>query len=124
MREPVIAFVGLGANLGDAKACLTWAMSQIDALPFTQRVKASSFYGSAPIDSSGPDYINAVLQVSTCLGAPDLLVALQKIEHLAGRERPFMGLLKSCVQCCKFRIPACSNGHLFCYHSQRLPQDG
>ena len=89
MREPVIAFVGLGANLGDAKACLTWAMSQIDALPFTQRVKASSMYASAPIDSSGPDYINAVLQVSTCLGAPDLLVALQKIEHLAGRERPY-----------------------------------
>ena len=89
MREPVSAFIGLGANLGDAQATLLWAMDQIAALPLNQTVRASSLYASAPIDSTGPDYINAVMHVLTGYGAPELLVQLQKIEQLAGRERPY-----------------------------------
>jgi 2-amino-4-hydroxy-6-hydroxymethyldihydropteridine diphosphokinase len=46
-------------------------------------------YASAPIDSSGPDYINAVVAVQTLLTAPQLLVQLQSIETQAGRERPY-----------------------------------
>jgi 2-amino-4-hydroxy-6-hydroxymethyldihydropteridine diphosphokinase len=89
MREPVSAFIALGANLGDAQATLLWAMDQIAALPLNQTVRASSLYASAPIDSTGPDYINAVMHVLTGYGAPELLSQLQKIEQLAGRERPY-----------------------------------
>ena len=89
VREPVGAFIGLGANLGNAKAALMAAMTQIAALPSTQCLKVSGLYRSAPVDSSGPDYINAVMHISTCFGAPDLLIQLQKIEQLAGRERPY-----------------------------------
>lgn len=89
MREPVSAFIALGANLGDAQATLLWAMDQIAALPLVQAVRSSSLYASAPIDSTGPDYINAVMHVLTGYGAPELLVQLQKIEQLAGRERPY-----------------------------------
>jgi pimeloyl-ACP methyl ester carboxylesterase len=41
------------------------------------------------VDSSGPDYVNAVVQVTTCLSAPALLRELQALEAAAGRERPF-----------------------------------
>jgi len=52
-------------------------------------VAQSSFYRSAPIDSSGPDYVNAVVQLQTNLIAPELLAQLQTIEQGAGRERPY-----------------------------------
>ena len=89
MREPVIAFIGLGANLGDPQANLTWAIDQISALPKVLDSQGSGVYRSAPIDSCGPDYFNAVLMISTTYSAPDLMVVLQKIEQLAGRERPY-----------------------------------
>jgi 2-amino-4-hydroxy-6-hydroxymethyldihydropteridine diphosphokinase len=41
------------------------------------------------VDSSGPDYLNAVVEISTTLAPPDLLAALQAIEQAAGRERPY-----------------------------------
>jgi 2-amino-4-hydroxy-6-hydroxymethyldihydropteridine diphosphokinase len=50
---------------------------------------SSSLYRTAPIESSGEDYINAVVMVSTALPAYSLLRELQKLEQLAGRERPY-----------------------------------
>src|SRR3546814_12621226 len=46
-------------------------------------------YLTAPVDSSGPDYINAVASVETTLGAAQLLEALQSIELAHGRTRPY-----------------------------------
>ena len=88
-KQPVSAFVALGANLGDSPATLRWALTAIAALTGTRLVRSSSLYRSAPIDSSGPDYINAVAEVATTLHAPALLAALQQIELAAGRERPY-----------------------------------
>lgn len=88
MREPVTAFVALGANLGDAAASLHAAVAAIDRLPGTRVVHRSSFYRTAPHEASGPDFINAVVEVSTCLCAPELLADLQQLELAAGRERP------------------------------------
>jgi 2-amino-4-hydroxy-6-hydroxymethyldihydropteridine diphosphokinase len=50
---------------------------------------SSSLYRTAPIDSSGPDYLNAVARVDTQLSAPELLAALHAIEQAHGRERPY-----------------------------------
>jgi 2-amino-4-hydroxy-6-hydroxymethyldihydropteridine diphosphokinase len=88
-RQPVTAYVALGANLGDAAQTLRDALAALNVLPGTRLVQASSLYRTAPVDSSGPDYINAVSEVSTELTAPDLLRALQGIEAAAGRERPY-----------------------------------
>lgn len=87
MREPVDAFIALGANLGDPVQALTHAMAMVGGLPHTHITRHSSFYRSAPVEATGPDYVNAVIAVSTCLCAPDLLEQLQKIEQSAGRER-------------------------------------
>ena len=89
MREPVIATIGLGANLGDARQAVHGAAAAIAALDGCQLLATSPLYRSAPIDSSGPDYFNAVLQISTRLTAPDLLACLHRIERGAGRERPY-----------------------------------
>jgi 2-amino-4-hydroxy-6-hydroxymethyldihydropteridine diphosphokinase len=88
-RDPVIAYIALGANLGDAQLAVRDAAKQIGALPGTQTLSFSSLYRTAPIDSSGPDYINAVLKISTLYPAYSLLSLLQNIEHSAGRERPY-----------------------------------
>ena len=81
--------IGLGANLGDRGQSLARAIAAIDGLPGTCLVAVSSLYSSAPIDSSGPDYLNAVAAVRTTLAPLALLDALQAIELAAGRERPY-----------------------------------
>lgn len=87
--EGVSAYIGLGANLGDARAALRAAVAALRALPQTRLVACSSIYRTAPIDSSGPDYFNAVVAVSTQLSPQELLTGLQAIELQHGRERPY-----------------------------------
>lgn len=86
---PVTAFVALGANLGDARATLRQALHDLANLPQTQLVRASSLYRTAPVDASGPDYVNAVAEIRTQLAAAELLTRLQGLELAAGRERPW-----------------------------------
>jgi 2-amino-4-hydroxy-6-hydroxymethyldihydropteridine diphosphokinase len=86
---PTSAFIALGANLGDAAATVRSAFSALAALPQTTLLRQSSLYRTAPVDSSGPDYINAVAEIATTLAPLALLHALQAIELAAGRERPY-----------------------------------
>lgn len=88
-RSSVAVTVGLGANLGNPQAALAGAITSIAALQGVSLVAQSAFYRSAPIDSSGPDYVNAVVQLHTTLTALALLAQLQVIEQGAGRERPY-----------------------------------
>ena len=85
----VTAYIGLGANLGDARTTLQEALSRLGALAGCRLVASSSIYSSAPIDSSGPDYVNAVAELVTQLPAHELLAQLQGIEGQHGRERPY-----------------------------------
>ncbi|SEF33381.1 2-amino-4-hydroxy-6-hydroxymethyldihydropteridinediphosphokinase [Variovorax sp. NFACC28] len=85
----VQAFVAIGANLGDAQAAVKAAMDAIGTIERTVVTARSSLYRSAPVESSGPDYINAVVAVRTGLTAEAFLSELQLLEDQAGRERPF-----------------------------------
>jgi 2-amino-4-hydroxy-6-hydroxymethyldihydropteridine diphosphokinase len=85
----MIAWIGIGANLGDARAHVTDALARLTRLPETTLLRASSLYRTAPIDSSGDDYINAVACLDTTLDAHALLAALLGIEQEHGRERPY-----------------------------------
>lgn len=86
---PVIAYIGLGANLGQAVKTLQQAANQLSRQPGIQALVLSRFYSSAPIDSSGPDYVNAVAKITTTLPALELLDVLQAIEQEHGRQRPY-----------------------------------
>ena len=85
----VHAWVGLGANLGDAAAALRQAVQALAHTPGIRLLRTSSLYRSAPVDAGGPDYLNAVAEIATTLDAHALLAALQAIEQGAGRERPY-----------------------------------
>ena len=84
-----IAYIGIGANLGDARANVEDALARLGALPATTLLRRSSTYRSAPVDAPGDDYINAVACIGTRLPAADLLAALHAIELAHGRERPW-----------------------------------
>ncbi|ABD70225.1 2-amino-4-hydroxy-6-hydroxymethyldihydropteridine pyrophosphokinase [Rhodoferax ferrireducens T118] len=89
VRDPITAYIALGANLGDARAAVLRAMRVIAALPATTLVRRSSLYRTAPVEAMGPDYINAVVEVATGLHPLELLLELQQLEQAAGRERPY-----------------------------------
>ena len=86
----VLAYVALGANLGDARASVLAAVDALGKLPGTRLVRASSLYRTAPLEASGPDFINAVVALQTTLSAPELLTQLQQLENAQGRQRPYV----------------------------------
>ena len=81
--------VAFGANLGDAQATVLQAIQDVGALATTQLKKASALYASAPYEATGPEFVNAVAIYGTGLQPLELLDALQNLENIAGRERPF-----------------------------------
>ena len=89
----VTAYVGLGANLGgqpaQMRATLASAWRALAALPDTRLLATSSLWRSAPVDATGPDYLNAAVALQTGLAALPLLHALQAIEAAHGRQRPY-----------------------------------
>ena len=89
MTEAVQAFVGVGANQGDLRATLCSAIEAIAIIPQTTLVCRSSLYLTAPQDATGPDYLNAVVELRTQLEPTDLLNHLFRIEDAHGRDRPY-----------------------------------
>jgi 2-amino-4-hydroxy-6-hydroxymethyldihydropteridine diphosphokinase len=86
----VRAWVGLGANLGDAAHTMDRAFAALAALPASRLAGRSSLWRTAPVDADGPDYLNAVAALDTTLDPHALLAALQGIEQVHGRERPYV----------------------------------
>lgn len=84
----VTAWIGLGANLGDATATLRSACTEIAQIPQVSLDGVSRLWRSAPVGATGPDYLNAVARVRTTLAAPTLLAQLLAIEQRHGRQRP------------------------------------
>ncbi len=89
----VRAYIGLGANIGDAQATLTAAVHALAALPATQLAGVSRLYITAPVEvTDQPDFHNAVvgLDVPAGPGANTgpiaLLLALKSIERAFGRQ--------------------------------------
>lgn len=83
-----VAYIGLGANLGDPRKTLAEALAEIAATPGVHRCVASSLFGSVPVDAAGPEFVNAVARIDTDLTPLALLDALQAIENRHGRTRP------------------------------------
>ncbi len=87
--------IGIGANLGNAQETVEQTIQLLCKKNEFNDAAFSSIYKSAPIDSSGPDYFNAVLTADTTLSAPQVLSLLQNIERDAGRERPYKNAPRS-----------------------------
>lgn len=88
MTTPVIAFVGLGGNLGDPEATLGDALQALDGVQDTRLLRASRLYRTPAWGvEQQPDFLNAVAMLETRLGAPALLESLFVIERQHGRVR-------------------------------------
>lgn len=80
-----IAYIGVGANLGDAVGQVRHA---IDALGTLGPARASSLYRTEPLgDPEQPWYINAVVELVTEETPDALLEQLHALEAAGGRER-------------------------------------
>ena len=84
-----VAYLGLGANLGDARQTLKDAVVCLAQQHTITVLGKSSLYRTAPIDAGGNDYLNLAVKLETTLGVRHLLALCHKIEHHFGRERPF-----------------------------------
>ncbi len=83
-------YIGLGANLGDARATLAAVFEALERLPGCRAAGRSGIYLSAPVDAEGPDFFNAVVALDSGLSPLELLTALQDIELAHGRLRPYV----------------------------------
>lgn len=86
--KPVVAYVGLGANLGDPRLQLEEALARLAATEEIEVVKVSSFYLNPPLGPPDqPWYVNAVAHIRTRLTPEELLRVLHRIEQEMGRFR-------------------------------------
>ena len=88
-------YIGIGANLGDAANTVAAAVAALADLPGGRLTQISSLYRSAPVAASGPDFYNAVAEFETRLAPEALLDALQRIESIFGRQRPFFNAART-----------------------------
>lgn len=87
----VQVFIALGANIAQPTKQLRRAIALVCLLPHTRLIKSSSFYASAPQGyTDQPDFINAVIEISTELSPRELLESLLAIESALGRERKIL----------------------------------
>ena len=86
-RSFAIAFLGLGANLGEPATTLKQACREIASQSGIINVQSASLYSSAPVDAPGPHYTNTVVQLHTTLSPLNLLDRMQSIEKAFGRRR-------------------------------------
>ena len=88
MTVPVVAYVGLGGNLGEVVATLRAATEALACLPATRLLRASRLYRTPAWGlEQQPDFINGVVALETSLAPRELLDALLRIEREFGRER-------------------------------------
>ncbi|MBQ9487185.1 MAG: 2-amino-4-hydroxy-6-hydroxymethyldihydropteridine diphosphokinase [Selenomonadaceae bacterium] len=84
----MIAYLGLGANLGDRVKTLRTAIERIKKISGVELLRVSSFYETAAWGvTNQPDFINAAVKIKTTLEPIELLNAVQKIELELGRVR-------------------------------------
>jgi 2-amino-4-hydroxy-6-hydroxymethyldihydropteridine diphosphokinase len=83
-----VAYLGLGANLGDPIQQIVDARAALARLPSTLHLRCSYFYASSPLGyDAQPDFINCVIELATDSSAIELLDQMQVIEKTLGRER-------------------------------------
>ena len=83
-----LVYIGLGSNLAEPVSQIKAARQAIRQLKTVQESAFSSLYRSSPMGPQDqPDYVNAVMAITTSLPALTLLQRLQAIENNQGRVR-------------------------------------
>jgi 2-amino-4-hydroxy-6-hydroxymethyldihydropteridine diphosphokinase len=84
----MLVFIAIGSNLQNPLQQVMTATDQLNHLPESKMLQASSCYQSPPLGPSDqPDFINRVVALETPLEPEPLLDSLQAIEQTMGRVR-------------------------------------
>jgi 2-amino-4-hydroxy-6-hydroxymethyldihydropteridine diphosphokinase len=90
----VRAYIGLGANVGDARRTLEQAVAALAAVPGARLRGVSRLYRTKPVGvEDQPDFLNAAVALDVpagpdaATGATALLVALKDLEREFGRRK-------------------------------------
>jgi 2-amino-4-hydroxy-6-hydroxymethyldihydropteridine diphosphokinase len=83
----MIAYVGLGSNLGDRLQNIHRAIQNLKEISGTIVLRVSSLYETEPVNCEGGLFMNAVAEIDTILEPDDFLNELLKIEDSMGRTR-------------------------------------
>jgi len=83
-----IAYLGLGANLGDRRAAITRALDALNAAGVRIAARSPLYETDAVAPDPQPPYLNAAARVETALTARALLAACLEVERALGRLRP------------------------------------
>jgi 2-amino-4-hydroxy-6-hydroxymethyldihydropteridine diphosphokinase len=87
-RDEVVAWLGLGGNLGDPEASMASALAALDADPATHVAAVSPLYRTPPWGRTDqPDFLNAVARVETRRSARELLALCLEVERGLKRIR-------------------------------------
>ncbi len=82
------AFLGLGSNLGDRLATLQRAVDRLGNQPGIEVTRCSRVWETDPLGGpEQPEFLNAVIAVTTELEPHDLLAACGRVEVDLGRTR-------------------------------------
>jgi 2-amino-4-hydroxy-6-hydroxymethyldihydropteridine diphosphokinase len=88
VSKEVIAYIGLGSNLGERECLIKKAIAMLDEVSGVAVSRVSKIVETSPLGGlDQPKYLNAVAEVKTSLDAYMLLGQLQKIENTLGRAR-------------------------------------
>lgn len=88
MTVPVIAYLGIGSNLGDPVQNCREALRQVSTLKGSEVLRRSSLYRTEPVGVEAQGwFVNGAVEIRTAFPAVQLLKALQWIERSMGRER-------------------------------------
>lgn len=82
-----IAYISVGANLGDRADTIARALRMLDEVPGIRLLRASALIETDPVGPPQPRYLNGAVAVETALDARELLDALLAIERSLGRTR-------------------------------------
>jgi 2-amino-4-hydroxy-6-hydroxymethyldihydropteridine diphosphokinase len=78
----------MGTNLGDKVGHFRAALSEMESWDHSEITGRSALYRTAPVGYADQDwFLNMVVRLRTRMEPPELLTALQTVEHSEGRDR-------------------------------------
>src|SRR4051812_658970 len=88
-QKSVVAYIALGANLGDREANLREALQRLGQSPQIHVGRASRMLENPAVGGppDSPPFMNMVVMIQTTLRPEELLDRLLEIERQMGRER-------------------------------------
>ena len=84
--DGIIAYLGLGSNLGDREAKIEEAIGRISAGPGITFLRSSSVFETEPWgDRDQPDYLNCAVEIRTVIDVFELFAFVKNVERRMGR---------------------------------------